>query len=51
MRTRLLVYDPPRQASPGTVEPTGMFNLWAASMRFRDLGEGNCLLIYTYAIH
>lgn len=50
MRTRFLVYDPPRQASAEMVEPTGMFNLWAASMRFRDLDEGNCVLIYTYAI-
>jgi len=48
MRTRFLVYDPPRQASAELVEPTGMFELWAASMRFRDRADGTCDLIYTY---
>jgi hypothetical protein len=50
MRTRFLVYDPPRQASAELVEPTGMFELWAASMRFRDRGDGACDLVYTYAL-
>ena len=50
MRTRFLVYDPPRQASAEQVEPTGMFELWAASMRFRDRADGTCELIYTYAL-
>jgi hypothetical protein len=50
MRTRFMVYDPPRLASAEMVEPTGVFELWAASMRFRDRSEGNCDLIYTYAI-
>jgi hypothetical protein len=50
MRTRFLVYDPPRQASAELVEPTGMFELWAASMRFRDRADGACDLIYTYAL-
>jgi hypothetical protein len=50
MRTRFLVYDPPRQASAELVEPTGLFGLWAASLRFRDRGDGTCELIYTYAL-
>ena len=50
MRTRFLVYDPPRQASAEMVEPTGIFERWAASMRVRDRGDGTCSLFYTYAI-
>jgi hypothetical protein len=50
MRTRFLVYEPPRQASAVLVEPTGLFDLWAASLRFRDRGDGSCELIYTYAL-
>jgi len=50
MRTRFLVYDAPRQASAEMVEPTGIFERWAASMRFRDRGDGSCSLTYTYAI-
>jgi hypothetical protein len=50
MRTRFLVYDPPSQASAEMVEPTGVFELWAASMRFRDRGDGSCDLAYTYAL-
>jgi len=50
MRTRFLVYGPPRQASAELVAPTGMFELWAASMRFRDRGDGSCDLVYTYAL-
>jgi len=50
MRTRFLVYDPPHHASAEMVEPTGVFDLWAASMRFRDLDVGSCELVYTYAI-
>ena len=50
MRTRFLVYDPPRQASAEMVEPTGIFERWAASMRFLDRGDGSCNLICTYAI-
>ena len=50
MRTRFLVYDPPRQAAAELVEPTGLFERWAASMRFIDRGNGSCDLIYTYAI-
>ena len=50
MRTRFLTYDPPRQATAELVEPTGPFALWAASMRFRDRGDGSCDVIYTYAI-
>jgi hypothetical protein len=50
MRTRFLTYDPPRQASAEMLEPSGPFALWAASMRFRDRGDGGCDLTYTYAI-
>jgi hypothetical protein len=50
MRTRFLVYDAPRQSSAEMVEPTRIFERWAASMRFRDRGDGTCDLIYTYAI-
>jgi len=50
MRTRFLVYDPPRQASAEMVDPSGIFERWAASMRFSDRGDGTCNLIYTYAI-
>jgi len=49
MRTRFLVYDPPRMASAEMLEPTGPFEQWAASMRFRDR-EGGCELTYTYSI-
>ena len=49
MRTKFLVYDPPRTASAELVEPTGPFAQWAASMRFRDRDDG-CELIYTYSI-
>ena len=50
MRTRFLVYDPPRQASAEMVDPTGVFERWAASMRFTNRGDGSCNLIYSYAI-
>ncbi|MGH8631815.1 MAG: hypothetical protein ACREU7_13765 [Burkholderiales bacterium] len=50
MRTRFLVYDPPRHATAEMVEPTGPFGLWAASMRFRDREDGGSDLIYTYSI-
>jgi hypothetical protein len=32
------------------IEPTGMFAMWAASMRFRDREDGASDLIYTYSI-
>lgn len=50
MRTRFLVYDPPRLASAEMLEPSGPFALWAASMRFLDRDDGRCTLVYTYAI-
>jgi len=50
MRTRFLVYDPPRQAAAELLEPTGLFELWAASLRFNDRVDGSCNLVYTYAI-
>ena len=50
MRTRFLVYDPPRLASAEMCEPGGPFALWAASMRFFDRDDGLCTLVYTYSI-
>ena len=50
MRTRFLLYDPPRQASAEMIDATGPFSLWAASMRFFDRADGQCDLVYTYAI-
>ena len=50
LRTRFLVYDPPRQASAEMMEPSGPFSLWAASMRFFDRHDGGCDLVYTYAL-
>ena len=50
MRTRFLVYDPPRLASAEMVAPSGPFELWAASMRFFHRDDDHCELVYTYAI-
>jgi hypothetical protein len=50
MRTRFLVYDPPRTASAEMIEPAGPFEQWAASMRFRSRPDGGCDLIYTYSL-
>ena len=50
MRTRFLSYDPPRQASAAMAEPTGLFEQWAASMRFQDRDDGGSDLIYTFSI-
>ena len=50
MRTQFLTYDPPRQAAAEMLEPTGPFALWAASMRFRDRGDGGSDLTYTYTL-
>lgn len=50
MRTRFLTYDPPRHASAEMIEPTGIFAMWAASMRFHDRKDGASDLIYTYSI-
>lgn len=50
MRTKFLSYDPPAIAAAAMVEPTGPFELWAASMRHRDLGDGSSELIYVFNI-
>jgi len=50
MRTRFLSYDPPHQASAVMVGPSGPFASWAASLRFKDRGDGESDLIYTYSI-
>jgi hypothetical protein len=50
MRTLFLTYDPPSRASAKINEPTGLFNLWAASMHFRDVKPSECELVYTYSV-
>jgi len=50
MRTRFLSYDPPRLAAAELLAPTGLFSLWAASLRLRDTPEGTAELTYTYSI-
>lgn len=50
MRTRFVNYDPPRIAAAVIQEPVGLFELWAASMRHRDLNDGTSELIYTFNI-
>lgn len=50
MRTRFIAYEPPRHAAAELIEPTGLFSLWAASLRFRDREDGGCDLVYTYSI-
>ena len=49
LRTRFLTYDAPRRAGAEMVEPSGPFQLWAASLVLRDTPEG-CDLTYTYSI-
>ncbi len=50
MRTRFIACEPPRHAAAELIEPTGLFSLWAASLRFRDREDGGCDLVYTYSI-
>ena len=50
MRTRFLTYDPPHMAAAELLAPTGLFALWAATMRFRDTREGGSEMTYTYTL-
>lgn len=48
MRTRFVNYQPGKVAAAMLVEPAGIFQDWSASMRHRDLSEGESELIYTF---
>lgn len=50
MRTRFVNYQPPTIAAAVIEEPAGPFELWAASMRHSDVGDGTSLLHYTFSI-
>lgn len=50
MRTRFVNYQPPTLAAAVIDAPTGLFALWAASMRHSDVGDGTSLLHYTFSI-
>ena len=48
MRTKFVAYDPPHRAAAAMVEPTGLFEQWAASMEHRDVGDGTSELRYSF---
>ena len=50
LRTRFIVYDPPRLAAATIDETAGIFNEWSASIRHRDRGDGTSNLIYTFKL-
>lgn len=50
MRTRFVNYQPGKVAAAMLVEPTGLFESWAASMRHRDLDGGRSELIYSFSL-
>jgi hypothetical protein len=50
MRTRFVNYQPPTIAAAVIDAPTGLFELWAASMRHSNVGDGTSLLHYTFSI-
>lgn len=50
MRTRFVNYQPGKVAAAMLVEPTGLFESWAASMRHRDIEEGRSELIYSFSL-
>lgn len=50
MRTRFVNYQPGKVAVAMLVEPTGLFESWAASMRHRDLDGGRSELIYSFSL-
>lgn len=43
-------YQPGKVAAAMLVEPTGLFESWAASMRHRDIEEGRSELIYSFSL-
>lgn len=48
MRTKFVSYEPPRLAAAHLLEPTGLFEEWAASMKHRDLPDGSSELVYSF---
>lgn len=48
MRTQFVAYDRPRLAAASMVGKSFPFTRWAASMRHKDLGNGQSVLLYTY---
>lgn len=50
MRTRFVNYQPGKVAAAMLVEPSGLFEFWAASMRHRDLDAGRSELIYSFSL-
>ncbi|GAC1030770.1 hypothetical protein thsps21_15970 [Pseudomonas sp. No.21] len=50
MRTRFVNYQPGKVAAAMLVEPTGLFESWAASMRHRDIEAGRSELIYSFSL-
>lgn len=50
MRTRFVNFQPAQVAAAILVEPEGLFEWWAASMRHRDLADNTSELIYTFSV-
>jgi len=50
MRTRFVNYRPAQVAAAVLVEPSGCFQWWAASMRYRDIDDRSSELIYTFSV-
>ena len=50
MRTRFVSFDRPHLAAASMIGQSFPFSRWAASMRHRDTGPGQSLLIYVYTI-
>ncbi|MDR7307770.1 SRPBCC family protein [Rhodoferax saidenbachensis] len=50
MQTRFVSFDRPRLAAATMVGTSFPFSRWAASMRHREVGPKDSLLIYTYTL-
>ena len=48
MRTQFVAYDRPRLAAASMMGQSFPFTRWAASMRHKDLDNGQSVLLYTY---
>ena len=48
MRTQFVAYDRPRLAAASMLGQSFPFTRWAASMRHKDLDNGQSVLLYTY---
>ena len=48
MRTKFVAYDRPRLAAASMLGQSFPFTSWAASMRHKDLDNGQSVLLYTY---